>query len=188
MLLLCAVVRYAYIYFVTALRARTRVNSTRFTSSFVPVQQGKYSTQNEKPPKDAGERGEKGIPSPFPAHFSLISIRRRRTARGPKVPSLSPPTGGCPAGPGRERSLGLACPPLAPVGFSQLWRPGQALGRAESRREPRSACKPPRRWRDAGAASRGGERREPARRREPGDGASPPRGRERSRGPAAEAA
>lgn len=140
------------------------------------MQQGKYNTQNEKPPKDAGERGERGIPSPFPAHSSLVSTRRRRTARGPKVPSLSPPTEGCPAGPGRERTLGRACLPLAPVGFSQLRRPGQALGRAESRRAPLSACKPPRCWQDAGAASRGGERWEPARRREPGDGASPPAG------------
>lgn len=84
--------------------------------------------QNEEPPKDA-EEGERGIPSPFPAHSSSISTRRRRAAlipssllfqislpRAVKVGRAAevPPAG-----------LALPCPQ---VGFSQLRRLGQGLG------------------------------------------------------------
>lgn len=119
-----------------------RVNSTRFTSVFFPVQ-GKYSRQNEEPPKDTGEGGEKGIPSPFPAPSLLTSTRRRRAAQFPPSPLLNPPTEGCQGWPrgGRNPSGRAGSPPPPGLVFPSCggWARGWGARRVGARSaEPRS--------------------------------------------------
>lgn len=61
------------------------MNSTRLTSGFLAVQ-GKYTRQNEEPPKDTGEGGRERDSLTFSGTF-LVNFHQK-AARGPDPPRL----------------------------------------------------------------------------------------------------
>lgn len=126
-LLLCAAL--SRLYLVAAKGARSRINSTRFTSGFVPVR-GKYCMQSVEPPKDAEEGGRERDSLTFSGMF-LVDFHQEeaRSLDHPVSLFLSPPYLGLLRLAARPKSLRQARPSPSPlVGFSQLWRLGQGLG------------------------------------------------------------